>query len=89
MLKKTLLSSVLAVSMLAGLAPAFAAPLPSVTAGQPVMTTAERNQLAAEAGLLPQQAAKLTLNQLTALKYHRDGDDGAYANLPPPVPSHS
>ena len=55
MLKKTLLSSVLAVSMLAGLAPAFAvtAPLPSVTAAQPGMTTAERNQLAAEAGLLP------------------------------------
>jgi len=52
-------------------------------------STAQRDQLAFEAGISPKQAEGLTIGQLAWLKARRDSDDGAYFAAPAQVnPSH-
>ena len=78
MLKKTLLPVTLALTVLTGLAPAFASmTLPYQTPpGTPetpsALSEAALDQMAAEAGITFEQARHLTISQLAALKEARD-----------------
>ena len=85
MIKTAILPATIAAAFLAGFAPAEAASNTPVPAAQPhpAMSEAMRAQLAAEAGITLQQADKLTLTQLAALKNHRDGDDGPHVGFGP------
>jgi hypothetical protein len=87
MIKTAILPAVLAVALLAGFAPAEAAsdavPMPAAAQSHPALSAASRAQLAAEAGITLEQAEKLDLSQLAALKSARDGDDGAHVGFGP------
>ena len=83
-MKTTILPAALAVSLLAGLTPAYATmhganqewllryfpPVPA--AERPVMTQAALAQMALNAGITTEQASKLSLNELARLKEFHD-----------------
>jgi hypothetical protein len=60
-------------------------PAPIATPSTHAFSTAQRDQLAFEAGISPKQAEGLTISQLSWLKERRDSDDGAYSVAPAKV----
>lgn len=65
---------------------AVAAP-PDLVVIQPAhaFSAAQRAQMAEEAGISPEQARYLTIDQLAWLKERRDSDDGAWFSAPAQV----
>lgn len=84
MFKTRLLPALAAIVAIGGstLAAQASPPVAQGTMSTHAFTTAERNQLASEAGITPQQAQGLTIDQLAWLKARRDSDDGAYFEPP-------
>ncbi|HVL19566.1 MAG TPA: hypothetical protein VM422_01055 [Amaricoccus sp.] len=92
MSKTPLLAALVAIAAVGGSALAVEAATtkpPAPTVAPHPFSTAQRDQLAFEAGISPKQAEDLTIGQLAWLKARRDSDDGAYFAAPAQVnPAH-